>query len=98
MDSSTARSSLGFERPLLKLASGSAAPDLHTSSSTRSETISPERPVFEDPRQRKDRRVSNRPDLIPEGVCRRKGERRSDRINLGYWWMKRSYGGDNTVR
>lgn len=59
---------------------------------------SDERPVFEDPRQHKDRRVAHHPDLIPEGGCRRKMERRSDRINLGCWWMKRKYAAGGTLR
>jgi len=57
-----------------------------------------ERPVFEDPRQNKDRRVAHFPELIPESGCRRKTERRSDRINLGCWWMKRRYGRGGAIR
>lgn len=57
-----------------------------------------ERPVFEDPRQNRDRRVAHLPELIPEAGCRRKAERRSDRINLGCWWMKRQYGHGGTIR
>ncbi len=64
------------------------------SSTTRSQ----ESGTFEDPRKVKDRRIAHRPELIPEGGCRRKHERRTDRINLGYWWMKRQYGGHNTIR
>ena len=57
-----------------------------------------ERPVFEDPRQHRDRRVAHVPELIPESGCRRKVERRSDRINLGCWWIKRKYAGGGTIR
>lgn len=65
-----------------------------------SDAISGDRqsPVFEDPRVRKDRRIAHFPELVPEVGCRRKNERRSDRINLGVWWMKRRYGNDHSSR
>ena len=48
-------------------------------------------PIFEDPRHKNDRRKFDRDDGIPVTGCRRRVERRSDRINLGVWWMKRNY-------
>ena len=55
-------------------------------------------PIFEDPRQGADRRIADNPEAIPVTGCRRKMERRSDRINLGFWWMKRNYNKDNITR
>ncbi len=48
-------------------------------------------PIFEDPRNRNDRRQSDNTAAIPEPGCRRRTERRSDRLHLGVWWMKRNY-------
>ncbi|NNL57395.1 MAG: hypothetical protein HKO71_06560 [Pseudomonadales bacterium] len=48
-------------------------------------------PVFEDPRSKHDRRQMVSEEGLPASGCRRHGERRSDRINLGVWWMKRNY-------
>ncbi|NNC55373.1 MAG: hypothetical protein HKO07_06605 [Pseudomonadales bacterium] len=53
--------------------------------------------VFEDPRDKKDRRRKINEDAIPESGCRRRAQRRSDRLNMGVWWMKRNYCVDRTV-
>lgn len=48
-------------------------------------------PIFQDPRDKSDRRSKSNELAIPSSGCRRRNERRSDRINLGVWWMKRNY-------
>lgn len=47
--------------------------------------------VFEDPRAKSDRRLRFDEESIPASGCRRQRDRRSDRLNLGVWWMKRNY-------
>ncbi|MGB5324470.1 MAG: hypothetical protein WBN40_03465, partial [Pseudomonadales bacterium] len=54
--------------------------------------------VFEDPRSKHDRRREYDEEAIPASGCRRHNDRRSDRLNLGVWWMKRNYCVDLTVR
>lgn len=47
--------------------------------------------VFEDPRSKTDRRKVNNEHAIPDSGCRRHHDRRSDRLHMGVWWMKRNY-------
>ncbi|MBT8138892.1 MAG: hypothetical protein KJP25_03920 [Gammaproteobacteria bacterium] len=53
--------------------------------------------IFEDPRDKNDRRRVINDKAIPESGCRRRVDRRSDRLNMGVWWMKRNYCVDRTV-
>ncbi len=47
--------------------------------------------IFDDPRVNKERRKQQQPEQVPETGCRRKYNRRSQRLRIGFWWMRRGY-------